>query len=161
MNMTAPSDSNKIVVGYTTQEHLLVDLDGCSWVKVQALASMICKAWPILGDVLIVESSPAHYHLIFDNRVTWDTIVRVIETLYDLGVVEENYRQVRNFRRDLTLRVSDKIGTMRYHEVPNPKLILQTRHDYKQAVGIRRYLDMLNAFNPISYYSIPKEVIPW
>src|SRR5216684_1665542 len=123
MNMTAPSGKNLIVVGYTTQEHLLVDLDICTWVKVQGVAKQMCKSYPELGDVLIVESSPVHYHLVFDDRITWRYIVSTIETLYDLGLVEENYRQVRTFRRDLTLRVSDKTGQQRYHAVPNPKLI--------------------------------------
>src|SRR5258708_8197588 len=154
--MTAPSDSNKIVVGYTTQTHLLVDLDNCSWVKAQAAAKLIMHSYRMVGDCLIVESSPAHYHLVFDDRLEWDTIVHIIEVIADLQLVQENFRQVRTFRRDITLRVSDKIGAVRYHAIPQPKLILQTGHMCDGFHGIRQYLDILNAFNPVPYDLIPK-----
>jgi len=159
--MTAPSDANKLVVGYTTQTHLLVDLDVCSWPKAQAVAKMIMRARPQLGDCLIVESSPAHYHLVFDDFATWKAIVYQIETLADLQIVQENFRQVRQFRRDLTLRVSDKIGAVKYHPVPQPRLIFQQVHRCNNHDGIKQYLGVLNAFNPTPYELIPKEVITW
>ncbi len=157
--MTAPAPKNLIVVGYTTQEHLLVDLDKCSWLKAQAVAKMIMRQWPVVGDCLIVRSSPFHFHLVFDNQLDWDTIVRIIETLADLGIVEEKYRQVRHFRRDLTLRVSDKIGEQRNYPVPQPKLILQHRGSDSRYKGIQRYLQILAAFTEAEYDLIPKEVI--
>ena len=159
--MTAPSDTNKLVVGYTTQTHLLVDLDNCSWAKAQGAAKMIMRSYPFVGDMLIVESSPSHYHLVGDNFLRWDQIVNVVESIADLQLVDENYRLAREFRRDLTLRVSDKIGAVRYHAVPQPKLIIQTGFPVSPWKGIQRYLDVLNAFNPTPYDLIPKEVIAW
>jgi hypothetical protein len=157
--MTAPSFENYIVVGYTTQEHLLVDLDSCSWIEVQGLARIIMRNYPYAGDCLIVESSENRYHLVFDDFMPWNTIVSVVEVMAFLGIVEAKYANVRTFRRDITLRVSEKIGEQRTHPVPKPKLILQTVHNCDGFNGIQRYLDVLKPFNPTPYVLIDKEVI--
>jgi len=137
----------------------LLDLDNCSWVKVQGLARIIMKHYPQAGDCLIVESSENRYHLIFNNRLSWDTIVNVVEVLAVLGIVEAKYVKVRTFRRDITLRVSEKIGEQRTHPLPQPKLILQTVHNSDGFNGIQLYLNVLKPFNPTPYDLISKEVI--
>ena len=155
--MTTPA--NYIVVGYTTSDHLLIDLDLCGWLKAQKIARQIMQDYPDVGDCLIAESSPHHYHLVYDDGLTWGRIVHIIETLAELQIVEDKYLSVRKFRRDLTLRVSEKTGAVRYHPAPRPRLIIQSCHKCNQRKGIRAYLNVLRAFAEANYDRIPKEVL--
>ena len=141
------SFDNFLVVGYTTQDHLLVDLDNCSEYKAFILATKIISEYPFLGDCLIVESSEAHYHLIFDDYVSWERLVKIIEILADLGIVQKNYAQVRTFRRDLTLRISDKKGEDRYRPPPKPICEIKVNHTCNGHYGIGKYLYYLRMFN--------------
>lgn len=150
--------NNFLVVGYTTQDHLLVDLDNCSEYKAKILANKILSEYPFLGDCLIVKSSDAHYHLIFDDLVKWERLVRIIEVLADLGIVQKNYAQVRTFRRDLTLRISDKKGVDRYRPVPDPICEITVPHECNNHNGVGKYLYYLRMFNQSAHV---KDIIDW
>lgn len=143
--------NNFLVVGYTTQDHLLVDLDNCSEDKARIIANKILDEYPYLGDCLLVKSSDGHYHLIFDDLVKWETLVRIIEVLADLGIVQKNYAQVRTFRRDLTLRISEKQGVDRYRPPPQPIEIIRVSHDCNRHYGITKYVYYLRMFNKDAY----------
>jgi hypothetical protein len=140
------SEANFLVVGYTCQDHLLIDLDGCSLYKADRIARMIREEWPWVGMCLVVESSPMHHHLVYDSKLPWGMITSIVQTLAALGVVEKNYAQVRTFRRDLTLRVSDKHGVERYRPVPKPLYLIGYNLVSGQPYGVRRYLQTLQAF---------------
>lgn len=136
-----------LVVGYTTQDHLLVDLDRCSYSRAKSIAITIMTEWTELGSVLLVRSSPLHYHLIFDKRVAWERLVHIIEVLADIGYVQKNYAQVRTFRRDLTLRISEKKGVDRLRPVPEPICIIHHSYTDVPSHGIRAYCHYLQIFN--------------
>lgn len=138
---------SNLVVGYTTQEHLLVDLDSCSLFKACKIARMIQADYPDVGDCLVVKSSSNNFHLVFDDRLEWETIVRIIDVLAALNIVEKNYRDVRNFRRDLTLRVSEKRAVDGIRPVPEPVVMLFCRHSCDDSRCIEKYLNVLEAFN--------------
>lgn len=142
------NDGSFLVVGYTCQDHLLVDLDNSYEFIAKQIAIDIQHEWPFLGDCLLVRSSDKHHHLIFDNFVQWETLVRIIEILADLGIVQKNYAQVRTFRRDLTLRISDKKGEDRYR--PPPEIVCEIINGYpsNDHYGITKYIYYLRMFNP-------------
>lgn len=137
---------SKLVVGYTTQDHLLVDLDDCSFFKAARIAKIIGRTWPDVGDCLVVESSPSHFHLIYDDIMEWEQIVRIIDTLAKLNIVEKNYRDVRNFRRDLTLRVSEKRAVDGVRQSPRLRALLKLEHNCNEGDRILEYMCILTTF---------------
>lgn len=149
---------SNLIVGYTTQDHLLLDLDHTSLFKAVKIAKMIQKEYPDVGDCLVVESSKDHYHLVFDDVLEWEQIVRIISTLAALNIVEKNYRDVRNFRRDLTLRVSEKHTALNTRPVPEPVLLICCNHSCDRAGKIEQYLNVLSCFNDhIDFYAQKEE----
>lgn len=142
---------SNLVCGYTCQDHLLVDLDDCNFRKAKRLTLMIMREYPDLGDVLIVRSSDAHYHLIFGSIVSWERLIQVIETLAVLGIVQKAYAQVRTFRRDLTLRISGKNGEDKIRPVPEPVRFITRWNNEKERAGIERYMWTLKAFRDCPY----------
>ena len=121
---------NKLIIGYTTRQHLILDLDHTSLHAVLGLVDMLQKEYPETGDALIVLSSnqekdygtridrhgiPRHnfrkrcYHVITDNIIGYRRCVEIIFTLVDLGILEPAYKRIRMFRGDMTVRVSPMI----------------------------------------------------
>jgi hypothetical protein len=137
---------SKVVMGYTTQRHLLVDLDNVNLDEAIFIAKEIRRTWPMVGGALVVESSPHHYHLVFDNYVDWAVIEDIIEALADIGVVEKNYAWIRTFRRDLTLRVSDKKGADYYRPAPTPVAEVETEGF---RAGVPDYLNLVIAYRAL------------
>lgn len=144
-------DNDFLVVGYTTQDHLLIDLDNSSEFIAKQITKDIQDEYPFVGDALLVRSSDKHHHVVFDDFVPWTRLVRIIEVLADLGIVQKNYAQVRTFRRDLTLRISDKKGEDRYRPVPNVLCEILCSHDCNHHYGISKYLYYLRMFSPNQY----------
>ena len=116
-----------LIVGYTTRQHLLLDLDDTSFNKARRLALMIMREWPEVGDCLIMSSSRKHlnvglkyswnnhpwmsressnFHLVFNNRIGYNKCCTICETLAELGALNKDYAKIRTFRGDMTLRVS-------------------------------------------------------
>jgi hypothetical protein len=141
-----------LVVGYTCQDHLLLDLDKTDFHRVRKIAAMIRKEWPYVGACLILNSSTLNYHLVFDGQLSWDEIVHIIQTLATLGIVQKEYATVRTFRRDLTLRVSEKRGVDRLRPVPQPVELLIKAGVARPSFGIPRYLRLLNKFIDVSQF---------
>jgi len=156
--------SNMLIVGYTTRSHLLLDLDETSLYDVERLAKLIIKNYPDVGDCLIVESSTpsftsylkhdAHgvpherwtyqnFHLVFNATIRYERCLAIIDDLVDLDVLAPEYKQIRLFRGDMTLRVSEKVLHHRIIPSPRPLKMVRhrTRHDYSQ--NIARYLTLL------------------
>lgn len=127
------------IVGYTTNEHLLLDLDNTSFDKVCKLMYMIFDNYPEVGDCLIMESSIKkytqetrynpiegikffthrnNYHVIFDNKIPYSKAYEIIEMLAELDVLEKDYVKIRSFRGDMTLRISDTQLTYKNKPMP-------------------------------------------
>jgi hypothetical protein len=134
-----------LVCGYTTQDHLLVDLDGCSQWQAKKIAEMLIREYPIAGTCLIVQSSENHYHLVFDSWLPWEYIHKIVMILGDLGLVEKNFSMVRELRHDLTLRISPKMYLEKTSSVPLPVELLG-QLEPENSYGILKYLQCLNAF---------------
>ena len=157
----------KSVIGYTTRSHLLLDLDDTSFIKARRLATLLQEEYPELGDVLIVESSPGYpgrnywkvtnvgvvpypalpsYHLIFDNDIGYARCCEIITTLANLDVIDKEFIEIREFRGDMTLRVSERPERVR--TIPKPKAVYFKRGGKSSygIQGISRYLLLASAF---------------
>lgn len=158
------SDPHKyVVVGYSTNRHLLVDIDRSDLRRADWLAKHIQQTFPT-GDCLLMQSHehddthtylsglvpvhlrPGNYHLVYDAWLPWEKIMEICEYLEALGLVEKDYAEVRRWRGDLTLRIS-----YRYDEgvdiIPVPKPVRYYRADYHYTgFGIYLYLKTLYAF---------------
>lgn len=156
----------RTICGYTTKEHLILDLDKThSLWATEKLVHMIQSEYPDVGDCLISQSSYDGYHCIFDNKISWQRIMHISQTLTSLDIVNRNFTKVRSFREDLTLRISSIDRGMEKSEAPKPVKYIVTygsnfRDDdvvslneiHREACkfsGIFEYLTCLSAFRTI------------
>ena len=148
-----------LIWGYSTSQHLLLDLDNTTVSKVEKLVTIIQHEYKDVGSALIVESSPpktadihlqhctglhrsiqrrqlGNYHVIFSNRLSWNRIMKIVRTLAELQILNKDYVKIRGFRGDLTLRVSKKVTPDGVKEVPKPICTL-----FKYAENDGNYID--------------------
>lgn len=149
-------------IGYTTREHLCIDLDNTSKRKVFGLVELIMQYYPCVGHCLILKSSSPsfkyvvkyvhgegikmlttrhNFHVIFDNIIGYDECCHIIETLAHLGVINEEYIRIRRFRNDMTVRVSKTVLLDTVKEAPTPVAYVQNGMEKKRGEGIDRYLN--------------------
>ena len=159
---------NKIIVGYTTTEHLLLDLDYTTQKKAQGLCNLLIKDYPEIGDVLILLSSSreAHtylkpnslgilqewcsypsYHVVTDNRIGYKRCVEIIHTLVLLDVLEAEFKKIREFRGDMTLRVSPKVLSNKIRPAPSPIWYIKNEFCRRHDGMIYEYMNLYNAVN--------------
>lgn len=168
------------IIGYTSRYHLLLDLDDTTITKAEWIAKWLQKQYPKVGDCLIVESSykdhdisvrynskgrpylkveRSSYHLIFDNNIGYNTVVKIAELLAGLGIVEFTFLFMRHFRGDMTLRVSPVVESNRIKQIPKPLYILISPYTNRMDRYIEKYLTFyriaLNLFLTSKY---PKTV---
>ena len=162
MSSTRSAPEPDLIIGYTTRRHLLLDLDNCSRDKACRLAVKIMDAWPEVGECLVVLSSPApltvelryswnnwpwikttrsNYHLVFDNQVGYNKCCRICECLAGLGVLNRDYVKLREFRGDMTLRVSSAPLSTGLKPRPQPVIWLTNRFTDHSDGYIQQYLD--------------------
>ena len=152
-------------IGYTTREHLCLDLDNTSFFKTENLVEMLMREHPELGHAVIMCSSKpsfferlcympcqiprnvvkrCNYHVVFNNFIDYEASCRIIETLAEIDVVNREYVRIRQMRNDMTLRVSKTVNM--WHTKPKPKLLRFIINPYatKQDEGIKRYMTLFN-----------------
>lgn len=153
----------KPVIGYTTRRHLLLDLDNTTLTKVEIIARAIMRQWPKVGDCLIMESSakplkllviykplhhPEHkivannYHLIFDNQIGYNLCCKIINTLAGLGILNKDYEKIREFRGDMTLRISPVTLSDGEKPAPIPRTYLKNSACARRDGRILLYLKL-------------------
>lgn len=147
-------------IGYTTRNHLCIDLDNTTYFKVRSLISMLMAQYPELGDCVILQSSTnsqsefwrsspfsspvkvrtaQNYHVVFNNYVPYEFSCHIIETLAYLGVLNAEYVRIREMRNDMTLRVSKTVCVEKVK--PAPKFIeyMQNKGCATNGKGIYNY----------------------
>lgn len=153
-----------LILGYTTRSHLLLDLDETSLPDVTALAKHIIDSYPDVGDCLIVESSTPsktsylryddkgvpherlvyqNFHLVFDAPMNYERCLHIIDALVALDVLQPEYKDIRMFRGDMTLRISKKILSHRIIPNPEPVTYLENNKHCFTYENITKYLRML------------------
>jgi hypothetical protein len=85
-----------------------------------------------------------NFHLVFDAPIGYDRCVVIIDTLVDLNVLAPEYKQIRMFRGDMTLRVSAK--WLHHRTIPPPRVVRGVVDSYtkENLGGLNAYLHMLN-----------------
>jgi hypothetical protein len=172
-----------IIVGYTTNRHLLLDLDHTSLDKAEYITQQIMRRWPDVGDAIILETSHEckkdymvmrdgltkiwvkwdrrSYHVVFGGEMNFYEMHPIYETLVVLNIVELEYLEMRDKRGDMTLRVSSRI-LMDGTQLP-PAYIeyINNRWYHGLNTGIVDYLSYLTAFTtshrtePVTMLSYP------
>jgi len=129
----------KFVLGYTTNEGLMVDLDKVELEKVKKIAESFCKSHRLKG-YLILETSPNNYAIIWDKRMKWSTVLKILGKIFFYLKEENRYElakwvMVQLIKKALTIRVSCK------GKKDKPKILVQ----YGSCEGIcKEYLSLLN-----------------
>jgi len=148
-------------IGYTTREHLCLDLDNTSVTKVFNLIDMLMQNYPQLGNALVLESSSgklcekwnylvsgflefhvkrSNYHIIFNNYVGYEFCCHVIETLAELGVINKEYIRIREMRNDMTIRVSQTVNVEGVKQKPRIICLIINPFCEQKTAGIYRFL---------------------
>jgi hypothetical protein len=136
---------SNLIIGYTTREHLLLDLDETDIYKVARLAKQLIREYSEIGDILILGSSTPsklnytkfdkkgipqwrftyqNFHLVADNIISYDRSLEIIDCLVELDVLQPEYREIRLFRGDMTLRTSCKPLVNRTVPPPEPLYLI-------------------------------------
>lgn len=155
--------NEKYIIGFSTQDYFLLDLDNTSYEKVYRLSKMLIKEYK-LKSALICKSSSNHeityidnclrhetegsYHIIFSKKIGYEKICQIIETLTVFGILEKDYLQIREWRGDITLRVSPD-NSNEYRPIPRPIKYINrwgTKTDFAND-GISQYLNCLGVVN--------------
>lgn len=156
-----PTGRGALILGYTTRRHLILDLDNTGLEYAARIVEMIMREWPEVGDCLLLMSTDAvdrvrlaynkwgrplvihdrpNYHLVFDNLIGYNKATRICRTLAALNVVEPDYDKIREFRGDMTLRVSESIMMEQVKPVPKEALYTHNSGSDHSDGYIREYL---------------------
>jgi len=138
-----------VVTGYSTNWHLLLDLDHTGYCIAKKIAAMVYKNYPFLGTYLILHSSRDNFHVVYDRKIGWNRILKIVSTLAQLHLLNADYMRIRKFRGDLTLRTNGYLTSTGIKFPPMPLLLYIPKHySTKKCSGILCYLEVLRAFNP-------------
>ena len=67
----------KYILGYTSDETVMLDLDNMSFKEVKRFAQRALEFWD-LGGFVVLKSSKESYHVVFDRPVSWRENLQVI-----------------------------------------------------------------------------------
>ncbi len=101
--------SPKFILGYTSDETVMLDLDKTKLKDVKYWARRAMR-WHRLGGFLVLESSVNSYHVVFDRPVVWSENVRVVAwvALYFRRRSLDNWFKMQCIKQKPTLRASNK-----------------------------------------------------
>lgn len=151
-------------MGYSTRLHLLLDLDNTTVSKSILLTKDIIRLYPYVGKALILQSSTRSlletwlyipertirkvrkqdcYHVVFDNKIGYNTCDRILRELTGLQVFSKIADKLRGLRRCMTLRISPKIKRDGIDPCPMPLILLDNIYTSKVDSMIEVYLQYL------------------
>lgn len=162
------------VVGFTSRYNLMLDIDDTTLYKAEWLTKLIMKRYNKVGDCLIILSSLGDkrktlkytstkrpyltfgrpsYHLVYDNKIGYNLCVKIIESIANLGIIESSFIFMRNFRGDITLRVSPTIQSGNIKPIPKPVKFILNPYCKRHDLCIWEYLNLLcichSLFSPL------------
>lgn len=144
--MQHPLYTPDCILGYSTDWHMLLDLDKIDLWRAQRITASLIKDQPWLGCGLVLQSSASGFHVVFDEPAEWDRLLSLTDLLSELHIVNRQYRTLRHWRGDLTLRISPKVGSKSIAEVPTAKCYVHSAVKCCHAHGIATYLECLRAY---------------
>ena len=175
MSYASPPRRGFPIVGYTTRRHLILDLDNTTEYGARAIVKKIQWEWPKVGDCLILKSSEKpdrvrlifnkwgrpllihdrrNFHLVFDNGIGYNLSCRICRVLAELRILNPDYVRIREFRGDMTLRVSPAVL---YNEVkPIPSIVewVYTAYTTRRDGYIQNYLKVKKGVEML--FSLPR-----
>jgi hypothetical protein len=163
---------NGLIIGYTTSDHLLLDLDETSLSAVSNLAVLLIKEYPEIGHILILSTSKPtknkyikfdakglphdclsyqNFHIVTDNIIGYKKCLEIIDCLVGLNVLQPEYKEIRHFRGDMTLRVSPKPLVNRIVPAPKIEAIIINRICKRHDRKIIEFAEFFNATKKVKY----------
>lgn len=118
-------------IGFVTTKGLIMDLDDVQLKKVVNIANKLMIQHKLEG-YLVVESSPYHYHLVFNRYLPWHKIIQILFNQYIC--IRWAIWQAR--KGELTLRISRK------NKENKPQIICQKGKTDKLIHDYQRMYDM-------------------
>jgi hypothetical protein len=155
--------TEKYIIGFSTQDYFLLDLDNTTYEKVFRLSKMLIKEYGLISALIcrsnnnqevtyinncLRKETEGSYHVIFSKKIGYERICQIIETLTEFGILEKDYLQIREWRGDITLRVSPD-NSLEYRPIPRPIKYInrwKNKKDYMHD-GISQYLNCLTVVN--------------
>jgi len=151
------------VVGYSTRRHILVDIDNANVITLYRLPAIISRLLgysnyivclssvkkipisysPRLNAMTQAEQIRLNFHIVFEKSMLYDLATNFYHLLQELGIVHENYVEMRLKRGDATLRISPK-GVI---PPPLPLFYRKSRPMYDE--NLYAYLMALEAFREV------------
>jgi len=100
----------KYVLGYTTNKGVMVDLDRIELDKVKQIAENFCKTHKLNG-YLILETSKGNYAVIFDRKMCWSTVLKILGKIFFYLKEENRYElakwvMVQLIKKSLTIEAT-------------------------------------------------------
>jgi hypothetical protein len=92
------------------------------------------------------KQTQGNYHCIFNNKIGYERICQIVNILSDLSILEPDYKLIREWRGDITLRVSPDNSKEAFRDIPKPIIILDSFNDNNDD-GIQYYLNCLMVVN--------------
>ena len=123
----------KPYIAFISDSCVMIDLDDITYEKVLKIAERLLNKHK-LGGYAVVISSPAHYHLVFNNPATWKLIIQILFRFRKMSI--EAWAKQQAQKGFCALRVNSKDG----HK---PKIILEVGETDK---AIKEYKQILMQF---------------
>lgn len=125
-------NKGNVVLGFTSDNYLMLDCDSQIEPDVIWFAKAYAKEYG-LGSALVMKSSEGNYFIIFGKRVSWEEVKWHVGEAYRLGMVNEEFADVRQFGT-VTIRVNAK-----NKEKPHPTIVAY--FDNGDDTGIWEFID--------------------
>jgi hypothetical protein len=110
--------NHNFILGYSDDETVMLDFDDAELEQVQYWVMRAMK-WFKLGGYLILESSPGHYHVVFNRRVDWAENMRIVAwvALHSGNEGLRRWHMMQCIKMKSTLRIGPKL------EKPSPRIV--------------------------------------
>jgi len=135
--------SPNFILGYTSDETVLLDFDEASLEMVKYWARRAWKKFK-LGGFIVLESSPHSYHVVFNRRVYWSENMRVVVWVALLSRREKMRRWffMQCIKEKSTLRVSPKAEVSGVVK-PSPRLVCCEGSQDNQIAGYLEFSGLI------------------
>jgi hypothetical protein len=126
--------SPKFILGYSSNDTVLLDFDDTSLDTVKYWARRTCK-WFKLGGFIILESSENCYHVVFNRKVSWSENLKIVAwvTLLSHNKGLNRWLIMQCIKESSTLRISPK------SDKPSPRIVYSEGEIDKQIKEFLKY----------------------
>lgn len=122
----------KALLGNYTSSYVQIDFDKMQFTRVFDICELVMEKYRLEG-YLIAKSSKHHYHVIFNKKLEWKQVVKIMSwiAIISRSLSVKNYVLLQLIRGESTLRLSTKKNK------PIPRVICRKGQTNK---GVEKYL---------------------